>query len=88
MTPVPEVAIYTTESCGYCRRALRLLERKGVDYQEIRVDLDRERREEMTRRSGRDTVPQLFVDERHVGGFDEMVELDIDGELDSLLGVD
>jgi glutaredoxin 3 len=88
VTPVPEIEIYTTELCGYCQRALRLLERKGVDYEEIRVDLDRERREEMARRSGRDTVPQLFVDARHVGGFEEMVELDIDGELDPLLGVD
>ena len=59
-----------------------------MSYDEIRVDVDADRWREMSSRSGRDTVPQLFVGERHVGGFDDMVELDLDGELDPLLGLD
>jgi glutaredoxin 3 len=85
---MPEIVIYTSQTCGYCQRAKRLLERKGVSYDEIRVDVDADRWREMSSRSGRDTVPQLFVGERHVGGFDDMVELDLDGELDPLLGLD
>ena len=85
---MPEIVIYTTQTCGYCQRAKRLLERKGVSYDEIRVDVDANHWREMSSRSGRDTVPQLFVGERHVGGFDDMVELDLDGELDALLGLD
>ncbi len=84
---MPEVVIYTTPLCSYCQRARRLLDRKGVRYAEIRVDGDPERWREMAVRSGRDTVPQLFVGERHVGGFDDMVDLDLDGELDTLLGI-
>jgi glutaredoxin 3 len=83
-----EIVIYTSQTCGYCQRAKRLLERKGVSYDEIRVDIDPERWREMSARSGRDTVPQLFIGERHVGGFDDMVDLDLDGELDTLLGLD
>jgi len=85
---MPAIQIYTTQLCGYCQRATRLLERKGVSFEEIRVDSDHERWGEMTQRSGRDTVPQLFIGDRHVGGFEDMVELDIDGELDPLLGND
>ena len=85
---MPEIVIYTTQTCGYCQRAKRLLERKGVSYDEIRIDVDAKLWREMSSRSGRDTVPQLFVGERHVGGFDDMVELDLDGELDALLGLD
>lgn len=84
-----EIVIYTSQTCGYCLRAKRLLDRKGVTYDEIRVDVDPDRWTEMSTRSGgRDTVPQLFIGERHVGGFDEMVDLDLDGELDPLLGLD
>ncbi len=85
---MPEIVIYTTQTCGYCQRAKRLLERKGVGFDEIRVDLDPVRWREMSERSGRNTVPQLFVGARHVGGFDDMVDLDLDGELDTLLGLD
>jgi len=85
---VTQIQIYTSQLCPYCQRARRLLERKGVTYEEIRVDLEPGRWNEMSKRSGRDTVPQLFVGERHVGGFDDMVELDMDGELDTLLGLD
>ena len=84
---MPQIQLYTSQLCPYCQRARRLLERKGVSYEEIRVDLEPARWDEMTRRSGRDTVPQLFIGERHVGGFDDMVELDMDGELDPLLGL-
>jgi glutaredoxin 3 len=85
---MPAIQIYTSQLCGYCQRARRLLERKGVEYEEIRVDIEPERWNEMVARSGRDTVPQLFVGERHVGGFEDMVDLDLDGELDPLLGID
>ena len=79
-----DIVLYTTQICGYCQRAKRLLDRKGVTYDEIRVDVDAERWREMSARSGgRDTVPQLFI-----GGFEEMVDLDLDGELDPLLGLD
>lgn len=82
-----EVVIYATAGCPYCVRARRLLERKGVPYEEIRVDLEPARWREMMTRSGRDTVPQLFVDGRAIGGFDDMVALDLDDELDGLLGL-
>ena len=82
------IQIYTTQLCGYCHRAVRLLERKGINYEEIRVDGEPARWHEMANRSGRDTVPQLFIGERHVGGFDDMIDLDLDGELDPLLGLD
>ena len=85
---MPDIVLYTSQTCGYCLRAKRLLDRKGVSYDEIRVDLDPGRWREMSDRSGRDTVPQLFIGERHVGGFDDMVDLDLDGELDTLLGLD
>jgi glutaredoxin 3 len=85
---MPAIQIYTSQLCGYCQRARRLLDRKGVEYEEIRVDIEPERWQEMVARSGRDTVPQLFVGERHVGGFEDMVDLDLDGELDPLLGID
>lgn len=85
---MPAIQIYTSQLCGYCQRARRLLERKGVEYEEIRVDIEPERWNEMVARSGRDTVPQLFVGERHVGGFEDMVDLDLDGELYPLLGID
>ena len=81
------VVMYSTGHCPYCVRARRLLDAKGVDYTDIRIDIQRELRAEMEQRSGRTSVPQIFIGERHVGGFEDMVELDIDGELDELLGV-
>ncbi len=85
---MPQVVIYTTQTCPYCERARRLLSRKGVAFQEIPVDQDRARWDEMIARSGRHTVPQIFIDDFHVGGYDDMVALDLDGELDLRLGVD
>lgn len=78
--------MYLTASCGFCRAALRLLERKGVtDVELVRVDLDPGRRREMEARSGRHTVPQIWIGERHVGGFDDLQDLELAGELDALL---
>ena len=80
------VTIYTTMFCPYCVRAKRLLGRKGVAFEEIAVDGDRARRAEMiARAAGRRTVPQIFIDGRHVGGADELADLERDGKLDSLL---
>jgi glutaredoxin 3 len=78
--------MYSTAFCGYCQRARNLLERKGVAVQEIKVDEDFRERETMMKRSGgRRTVPQIFIGERHVGGYDDLAALDRSGELDALL---
>jgi len=83
---MPQVKMYTTAVCPYCQRAEMLLRKKGVtDLEKIRVDLDPQRREEMMRITGRRTVPQIFIGERHVGGFDDLAELDAEGGLDPLL---
>jgi glutaredoxin 3 len=82
-----KVEIYTTMFCGYCARAKRLLERKGVDYIEIPVDMNPdERRTMLERANGRHTVPQIFIDGVHVGGSDELHALDDAGKLDPMLG--
>jgi len=81
-----QVEIYTTPFCGYCHAAKRLLAQKGVAYAEVDVSHDPERRQEMLRRArGRHTVPQIFVGETHVGGFDDLSALDRAGRLDPLL---
>ncbi|MTW20124.1 glutaredoxin 3 [Allochromatium palmeri] len=85
---MPQVTVYTTHTCPYCDRARRLLKRKGVAFAEIPVDHDRARMAEMVERSGRHTVPQIFIDDFHVGGYDDMALLDMDGELDERLGLD
>jgi len=85
---MPQVTVYTTQTCPYCDRARRLLKRKGVDFAEIPVDHDRARMAEMVERSGRHTVPQIFIDDFHVGGYDDMALLDMEGELDERLGLD
>lgn len=81
----PKVVMYATGLCPYCVFARRLLASKGVTYEEIRVDKQPERRSEMESRSGRYTVPQIFIGDYHVGGYDDMAALDQAGELDSLL---
>jgi glutaredoxin 3 len=87
MSETPEIVIYSTGWCPYCVRARGLLERKGAAFREIKVDEDPTERERMLARSGgRRTVPQIFIGERHVGGFDELYALDRAGELDQLLG--
>lgn len=82
-----EVVIYSTRICPYCIRAKRLLERKGVEYHEIRVDRDYAQLRVMLERSRRNTVPQIFIDNRHVGGYDDLAALDRAGELDPLLAL-
>jgi glutaredoxin 3 len=83
---MPPVTIYTTAFCGYCHSAKRLLAGKGVAFQEIDVSGDRVRREEMVQRAaGRQTVPQIFIGDRHVGGCDDLHALEAKGELDTLL---
>lgn len=80
------VVIYCTAACPYCQAADRLLERKGVsDIEHVRVDLEPARRAEMQQKSGRYTVPQIWIDGRHVGGSDELHDLDDAGQLDQLL---
>ena len=80
-----KVVVYSSPFCGYCGAAKRLLDRKGVAYTEIDVMFDAERRAEMIARSGQQTVPQIFVAERHIGGFDDLSALEKRGELDSIL---
>ena len=85
MSAVP-VVMYSTNFCGYCVRARSLLERKGAAVQEIKVDEDVRDRETMVKKSGgRRTVPQIFIGERHIGGYDDLAALDRSGELDQLL---
>jgi len=79
------VTIYTRPFCGYCAHALSLLRQKGVEFTEIEAGFDPAKRREMVERSGRQTFPQIFVDETHVGGCDDMVELDRTGQLDAML---
>ncbi|NJD30717.1 MAG: glutaredoxin 3 [Gammaproteobacteria bacterium] len=81
------VVMYSTAWCPYCERARALLERKGAAFREIKVDEDPAERQAMLARSGgRRTVPQIFIGDRHVGGFDDLYALDKSGELDRLLG--
>lgn len=85
--PTTEVTMYSTGWCPYCDRARGLLQRKGVSFSEVKVDEDPAQRDTMLRRSGgRRTVPQIFIGDRHVGGFDDLYALDRAGELDKLLG--
>ena len=82
------VEIYTREFCGYCDAARELLQRKGVPFVEIDVTGDRRRRTEMSRRAnGRTTLPQIFIGPTHVGGCDDLYELDRAGKLDPLLQI-
>ena len=80
-----DVIIYTTEYCPYCVRAKDILDRKNIKYSEIRVDLNPELREEMMVKSGRHTVPQLFINGQSIGGCYELQVLDSQGKLDQLL---
>lgn len=81
-----DVIVYGTAMCPYCTRARTLLDKKGISYDDIRIDEQPERRGEMeSRTNGRTSVPQIFVGDVHIGGFDDLTELDIDDELDPLL---
>ena len=80
-----KVVMYTTDWCGYCARARALLTRKNVPFEEIDVDARPEARAEMMKRSGRTSVPQIFIGETHVGGSDDLHALEASGGLDPLL---
>ena len=80
-----KVVIYSTNYCPYCDRAKSLLQMKGVQYEEIRVDRDDQKRLEMMEKSGRRTVPQIFIDDQPIGGFDDLWALEQQGKLDQLL---
>ena len=82
---MPKIRMYSTRVCPYCLRAERLLNKKGVQVEKILVDLQPEEREKMIEITGRRTVPQIFIGERHIGGYDDLVDLDLEGELDPLL---
>jgi len=83
----PDIVMYSTGWCPYCDRARGLLARKGLTFREIKVDEDPLERQAMLARSGgRRTVPQIFIGERHVGGFDDLYAIDKSGELDRLTG--
>ncbi len=83
---MPDITMYTTAVCPYCQRAEQLLRKKGVtDINFIRVDVEPQLREEMMTRTGRRTVPQIYIGATHVGGFDDLAALDRAGGLDPLL---
>ena len=82
------VEIYTWSSCPFCIRAKALLEKKQVNYQEYAIDGDDVEREKMAvRANGRRSLPQIFINDQHIGGCDELYELEFQGKLDQLLGV-
>lgn len=83
---MPKVEIYTSAICAYCTAAKTLLKQKGLDYTEIRIDTDPVRLQEMLARARRRSVPQIFIDDHHVGGYDDMVAADRSGELAKLIG--
>jgi len=81
-----KVTMYTTGVCPFCRMAERLLESKGVSsIEQVRIDLEPEKRAEMMQKTGRRTVPQIYIGDTHVGGFDDLAALDHAGKLDGLL---
>ncbi|MCW3472948.1 glutaredoxin 3 [Limobrevibacterium gyesilva] len=82
---MPDIEIYTQDWCPYCVRAKRLLDDKGVAYREIVAPGGTAEREEARARSGRSTVPQIFIDGQHIGGCDDLMALDRAGKLDPLL---
>lgn len=87
MADARDVVMYTKPFCPYCAAARALLGEKGVDFHEIDISKDAGRREEMIRRSGRHTVPQVFAGAEHLGGYDDIAALDQEGRLDALLGI-
>jgi len=77
--------MYCTRTCPFCQRAEELLRKRRIRFEKIRVDLSKGKLREMLKRSRRDTVPQIFIDDRHIGGFDELRKLDKTGKLLTLL---
>jgi glutaredoxin 3 len=83
---MPKVEMYTTANCAYCVAAKMLLKQKGLDYTEVRVDTDPAKREEMLMRAHRRTVPQIFIDDQFIGGYDELAAAAHSGKLAQLAG--
>lgn len=81
----PNIIIYSSSYCPYCVRAKELLKRKGASFTEIFVDKDDEKREEMITKTNRRTVPQIFINDKHIGGCDDLYELERTGKLNDLL---
>jgi glutaredoxin 3 len=81
----PEVIMYSADWCGYCARARRLLDAKGIAYQEIDVDVVEGAQAQLKARTGCSSIPQIFINDQYIGGSDELHALDADGRLDSLL---
>ncbi|MBF0370510.1 MAG: glutaredoxin 3 [Magnetococcales bacterium] len=85
---MPDILIYSTTVCPFCVRAKMLLDKKGAQYREINLDKTPEMRDEMLQKSGgRRTVPQIFIGDLHVGGCDDLYELEMDGKLNELLEI-
>lgn len=84
---MPKVEVFCTPFCPYCVRAKKLLESKNIEYEDIRVDQEPERHTEMRERSKRTSVPQIFIDDDHIGGCDDLFALEAEGSLDSRLGL-
>ena len=83
---MPNITMYSTGVCPYCTMAEKLLNKKGVtEINKIRIDVEPGRKEEMMERTGRRTVPQIYIDDFHVGGFDDLSALDAEGKLETLL---
>ena len=80
-----EVIIYSTRICPYCVRAKNFFSKKGIEYTEIMIDADMSLMREMMEKTGRKSVPQIFIGDYHVGGFDDLIEHDMDGKLEELL---
>lgn len=86
---MPKIEVYSTAFCPYCVSAKNLLKSKGLEWTEVRIDMDPAQRDAMLARSGgRRTVPQIFINDAHVGGFDDLVAADRSGKLADLLGAD
>lgn len=83
---MPKVEIYSSANCAFCVAAKNLLKARGLEYTEYRIDVDHERMAEMLQRAQRRTVPQVFIDGRHVGGFDDLSAADRSGELAAWTG--
>lgn len=84
---MPKVIVYSSDYCPYCSRAKYLLEQKRVAFEEIKVDNKPQIRAEMAQKAGRTSVPQIWIDDLHVGGCDDLFALDRAGKLDALLGL-
>jgi glutaredoxin 3 len=84
---VVKVEIYTSALCGYCTGAKNLLEKKGVNFIEYDVTYDSGKRQEMTALTGKTAVPQVFINDKPVGGYSDLVEFDVNDELDNMLGL-